>query len=182
MPDDPFDFSGTGDDAGDGEPDETGADGAGDNPSFKALRQAFKRQEKQIKALEKEIEPLREYKTTTEAEKRGTAIEAAFKEVGLKPEHAELFSAVNPEAEVTAESVQAFAAKYGLATVDGSGVGEPGPSDAAGFAPVTTGTTPGSNTMTHEQAMELVRQGRADEVNRAREQGRLLKEVPPWPS
>ncbi len=66
----------------------------------KELREAFDRTKAELAQARSE---LRSFKT-----------EVTFKEQGLTPKHAQLFLAANPDAEVTPEVVQNFAAEYGL--------------------------------------------------------------------
>ena len=150
-----------------------------DNKSFAELRKAYKARDRQVKALEKELEPLREFKTTVVAEQRSAQMETVFKEVGLSPKHAELFNKVEPEAEVTAEAVKAFAAQYDLITPNGEAVEAPA-QKPAGFSPVTTGSAPAVGQLTHSDIKEMLNRGEIDAVNKAYEQGRVIKEPTPW--
>lgn len=149
------------------------------NKSFADLRKAYKARDRQVKALEKELEPLREFKTQVEAERRNVALETVFKEVGLSPKHAVLFSKVNPEAEITPEVVQSFAAEYDLITQTGEGVQAP-EQQPVGFNPVTTGSPAPVGMLSHEDVKQLLAQGRQAEVEKAYEQGRIEKTPVPW--
>lgn len=149
------------------------------NKNFTELRKAYKRSERQLKATEKELEDLRVFKQTVVAETRKGQIESTFKEVGLSPKHALLFEKVNPEAEVSAEVVQAFAAEYDLPTQAGEQVEAPTP-QPQGFNPVTTGTTPAAGMLTHDDIMELVKAGDMGAVEKAYAQGRVIREPVPW--
>lgn len=66
----------------------------------KELREAFEKTKAELNQAKAE---LRSFKT-----------EVTFKEQGLTPKHAQLFLAANPDAEVSPEIVQNFAAEYGL--------------------------------------------------------------------
>lgn len=170
MPENPFDLA---------DEDENEAEVESEaNQSFAELRKAFKRSERQRKAIEAELEPLREFKAHVEQEQRKGQIETVFQQVGLSPKHAVLFERVNPEAEVTPEAVQAFASEYELVTQAGDPVSAP--EQPQGFTPITTGTPPAVGTLTNDDVKSLLAQGRTDEVRRAYEQGRVEQVEVPW--
>jgi uncharacterized protein YdaU (DUF1376 family) len=95
------------------------------NKSFAELRKAYNREEKARKALEKEVEDLRTFKSGIVEVQTQQAINSVFTEVGLNPKHADLFKAVNKELSpetVTKDAVAAFAAEYELVTNSGEAV------------------------------------------------------------
>jgi len=172
MTENPFDLD------DDVEADEEPSEAAGDNSSFAELRKAYKRTERQNKAFEKELTELREFKTTVVQEQRKGQIESVFTEVGLSPKHALLFEKVNPEAEITPEVVQTFAAEYDLITQAGASVEAP----AQGFTPVTTGTPSSVSTLTNEDVKKMLAAGEVDAVRKAFEGGRVEQPEVPWPT
>lgn len=62
-------------------------------------------------------------------QKEHTTFKAAtlFKEQNLSPKHADLFLAANPGAEITSETIQAFAEEYQLAPATEAATAEPPP-------------------------------------------------------
>ncbi len=145
---------------------ETGADASAgsDSASMKELRDAYKRIEKENKAFKAD-------QAKREADSRNALVASTFKEVGLNEKHATLFAKVNPEVEVTADAVKAFAAEYDLTTSDGGTVDAPAPVDApSGPKPVMTGSAaPDLGTLTPEEAMKLP----VEERNKLKEAGRI---------
>lgn len=92
----------------------------------KELREAYDRVRADLAAKTQE---LRQFKT-----------EVTFKEQGLTPKHAQLFLAANPDAEISPEIVQNFAAEYGLQPAQAaSPAPEPAPE---GHLPADGGTPP----------------------------------------
>lgn len=153
-----------------------------DNKSFAALRKAHNREEKARKALEKEVEELRTFKTGIVEVQREAAINSVFTEVGLNPKHAELFKAVNKDLEVDSisrDAVAAFAAEYQLVTNSGEAVEAP-ESAPSGFTPVTTGTAAPSQKHDAEWIRDQLRAGNLDEVAAAVKAGRVQRESVPW--
>jgi hypothetical protein len=163
------------------EEDEEQSEAPSENQSFAELRKAYKRTERQNKAFEKELADLREFKSTVVQEQRRGQVESVFKEVGLSPKHALLFEKVNPEAEITPEVVQTFAAEYDLITQAGDSVQAPEVAPT-GFTPVVTGTSPAAGMLTHSDIKEMLARGETQAVEKAYEQGRVIKEVAPWAS
>lgn len=153
-----------------------------ENQSFAALRKAHNREEKARKALEKEVEELRTFKTGIVEVQREAAINSVFTEVGLNPKHAELFKAVNKDLEVDSisrDAVAAFAAEYQLVTNSGEAVEAP-ESAPSGFTPVTTGTAAPSQKHDAEWIRDQLRAGNLDEVAAAMKAGRVQRESVPW--
>jgi len=174
MSDNPFDLSNDGDDEG---------SGVGDNVTIQELRKAYQRQEKAVKAADKELSELREFKAKVVAEQRETAITAAFTEVGLNPAHAKLYRAMNPDLEVesiTAESVAGFAAEYSLPTETTGTVPDAPEPAKSGYRPVTTGSAAPLARLTQEDIDRLMREGDFETVNKAYAEGRVEKESVPW--
>jgi hypothetical protein len=152
------------------------------NKSFAELRKAYNREEKARKALEKEVEDLRTFKSGIVEVQTQQAINSVFTEVGLNPKHADLFKAVNkeitPEA-ISKEAVAAFAAEYELVTNSGEAVEAP-EEKPAGFTPVTTGTGPGSQKLDAEGILEKLRKGDLEGLNADFKAGRVQRESVPW--
>ena len=69
-----------------------------------------------------------------------------FKEVGLPAKHAELYLAKNPDGEVTAEAVQAFADEYGLMPAEAAAPAPP--ASAEGHLPADGSPPPAERTLT----------------------------------
>jgi hypothetical protein len=88
-----------------------------DEAPAKQNNQLAAAQRKLDKAL-KENEELRAYKAERDRADRENSISGIFTEVGLNPKHAKLFSALNPEGDVTAEAVASFARDYALISED----------------------------------------------------------------
>lgn len=150
-----------------------------DNKSFADLRKAYKRSERQLKATEKELAELRDFKQVIVQQQRESQLASVFAEVGLNTKHAALFEKVNPEAEVTPEAVQAFAAEYDLVTNAGETVEAP-ETPSSGFTPVTTGA-PGAVTMLdQEDIRKLVKANDWDAIKKAYDQGRVEQVSVPW--
>lgn len=128
-----------------------------DSKSFKELRSAYNRLEKQLKTLEPELTDLRAFRADREKVDRETAISGIFQQVGLNPKHAKLYAALNSEGETTAESVAQFAAEYGLLTEEGGQVEAP-PAVPAGAAPTVLAetTAPGSKVYSHDEFTEML--------------------------
>ena len=154
-------------DSGDGE--ESGASEA--NASFKDLRKAYNRAEKERKALEAEAIDLRTFKATTVEKERAVQLEVILKESGLSPKHATLFTKLNPEAEITPETVLGFAKEYDLVKSDGEGVEVP-EKPASGFNPVSTGVGGDLKTYTREELDVLVYTN-PDLANKLIQEGRV---------
>lgn len=137
MPD-PFDLS----DEGTDEPTDS------ENKNFVQLRQHARDLEKRLKSVEPELEELRGFRTQTLAQKRTDAAENAFKELSLNPASARLFTALNPEGDVTVEAVAAFAKENGLMPVDAATPAPvaDGPAPVVDSPDVTTPSTDGQRT------------------------------------
>jgi hypothetical protein len=152
------------------------------NKSFTDLRKAYIRKEKDLKALEKEVEDLRTFKSGIVEVQTQQAINSVFTEVGLNPKHADLFKAVNKELSpetVTKDAVAAFAAEYELVTNSGEAVEAP-ETKPAGFTPVTTGTGPGTQKLGPDDILEKLKAGKLDELNADFQAGRVQRESVPW--
>lgn len=121
---------------GEGEGDQ-GASGAGSN-NFAEVRKYARKQERLAKELASKVEELTAFQAEVLQERKATTLDTVFKEVGLSPKHAALFAKVNPEADVTADTVKAFAAEYDLATV-GEEIVAP-ERDAEGITPIVKGS------------------------------------------
>lgn len=185
MPDNPFL---TDEDENDGQAGQ-------ESTSFKQVRDYAKRLERQSAAQEKELEKLRTTVATIETERRTSQIASVFKESGLSEKHAALYARVNPEGDVTVESVTAFATEYELprtqsgepATTTQSpdlsqeqiielGTGqtqEPPKATSAGFAPTEgTGAASGTIITDHTVAIKLLSDNPA-EYARLHQAGRI---------
>ena len=61
-----------------------------------------------------EVEELRTYKAESETAKREALIAEAFKEAGVSPKAARLYSALHPDGEPSTADIAAFSEEYGL--------------------------------------------------------------------
>jgi hypothetical protein len=102
------------------------------------------------KVDEKELEELRAYRETTQAEKRQQAIASAFEEAGLPSKASRLFDALNPDSEPTADAIKAFSEEYGI---------NPDPPKPTGFTPtvVQGSRTPAAKKYTRQEMEEIAR-------------------------
>lgn len=73
----------------------------------------------QINALEKQLKELSKANSDFATENRVLAARDVFRQQGYSAEGGELFAAQNPDGEITAEAVDAFVQKYGLAQAKG---------------------------------------------------------------
>lgn len=160
----------------------------GENQSFRQLRADRNRLEKAIKAQTPELEELRSFKAQVVAEQRNSEVGRIFQSAGLNPSHSKLFTALNPEGEVTVQAVAGFAKEYGLVGEDTSfeQVAQAErdatpPAKSEGFAPFTPENTAPAATISRadwlklmetdtEEAQRLFQKGRVDlaEVHRLR--------------
>lgn len=150
------------------------------NKSFKQLRDAYKKLEKDRAKEAKELERLRGFEAEVLGERKEKAITSVFNEVGLNPKHAELFKRVNPDVQVdsiNADAVKAFAAEFELPTSAGEVPEAPAP-EAVGFTPVTTGTGSPGGMLTADDIEEKLKSGDLDAVARAIAAGRVNKQAP----
>ena len=161
--------------------DETGTDGApgADSKNFADLRRFANKRDREAKQYETELSSLREFKEGVEKEKRASVIEATFKEVGLNPKHADLFSKLNADAEVTVDIVKNFASEYELPTIAGQSV-PPVDAPPAGFNPVTSGSPAPLAKLTMEDINKMLASGDTAAVQDAFKKGLVEKEVAPW--
>jgi len=153
-----------------------------DNQSFAALRKAHNREEKARKALEKEVEELRAFKTGIVEVQKEAAITSVFSEVGLNPKHAELYKAVNKDVEVdsiTKDAVAAFAAEYQLITNSGE-VAETPETEPSGFTPVTTGNAAPSTKLDADGILEKLKSNDFEGLAADFKAGRVQRESVPW--
>lgn len=153
-----FPFGGADDDDDTDEGAGTTSGSKDDNKSIKDLRSAVRRAEKAEKAALAELEPLRAFKAERDATERAAAITSAFEEAKLNPTHSKLYAALNPEAEVTADSVRQFATEYGL--IDTAGADADVASGAVvqskGWTPVTIDDgTRGATTVSRAEWLKL---------------------------
>lgn len=172
MSDNPFELEG-----------EDEGSGAVGNSTIQEMRKALERKEKAEKAAQKRIEELEAFQNEVLAERRGKAVTSAFEAVGLAPEHAELFRAVNPSLDaeaITAEAAAQFAAQYKLPTqTTGEPPASPEPAPV-GYNPVTTGSAAPLAMLTEDDVEELIKRGEYETVSRARKEGRIVRESVPW--
>jgi hypothetical protein len=124
------------------------------------------REKKQTDAQNLKLqEELQQYRAKEESD--------VFTQLGLDEKKQKLFKSVNPEAQVTAETVQQFVAEYGitLATEDGDGEVETPPAQpnvapTAPFAPAPmTGNAPDSQTYTSQQIIDLIMSGQSEQAH-----------------
>lgn len=135
---------------------ETGGDGGTDSNPVKQVREALKRERQRAKELETQLNELAAFKASIEEKQRDEVLTVTFKEVGLNEKHAALFKKLNPEAEITADAVRAFASEYELPTVSGDVVTPPEAPAPTGIRPVVTGSSaPDLGTVTIEDAAKL---------------------------
>ena len=130
---------------------------------FTELRGHARKLEKQLRAYEKELGDLRAFREEHVKAERATVIESTFKEVGLNPKHAKLFSALNPDADpaaITKEAIATFASEYSLAP-EGETELEAPPAPT-GFVPMSSSMASApSGTVSRE---EWIRMSAADPV------------------
>jgi len=175
MSDNPYDLS--------DQDNEDEGNEVNDNATIQELRKYAQRQERAVKAAEKELSDLRTFKADVISERRDSAINSAFTEVGLSPAHAKLYKAMNPEVEIeaiTVDSITAFAAEYSLptqATGEVPAAPEPAPT---GYHPVTTGSAAPLAMLSQDEVDQLMRDGDFAAVNKAYAEGRVKKEEVPW--
>jgi dihydroorotate dehydrogenase len=153
-----------------------------DNKSFKELRTAYNRTEKERKALETEVTELRSFKDTVVQDQKKAALESTFREVGLNPKHVPLFEKINPDldpASINRDAVAAFAAEYELVTTAGTTVETP-EEKPVGFTPVVTGTGTPSTKLSMEDINKMLRAGDSEGVAKAFKDGRVEVEQNPW--
>jgi hypothetical protein len=133
VPDDTFDLDGFEDDA-----DET-PEASNESDPFKKLRAHSRKLERQLRENKKELEELRSFRVNRETELRNSTVAETLKSLGLSENHAELFNAVNKDAEPTEANIKAFAEKYGLASAP---AGDGSTEEAGGFAPTPPAGSP----------------------------------------
>jgi hypothetical protein len=85
-----------------------------DNSVIKQLRDWGKENEKRAKEFEKTAKKASDALSVYQEKEKLTQISSVFKEVGLPEKNAALFQKLNPEGEVTEETVRAFAEEYAL--------------------------------------------------------------------
>jgi hypothetical protein len=153
-------------------PDEGTTPPAGqDNASFQALRKALRAAKKVGKEKDAQLAELTTFKAEVEAEKRTQALQSVFKEAELDPDYAKLFEKVSPEAEVTIDTVKAFANEYKLPTVSGDAVDAP-PAETPGFTPVVTNQGGGLKKYTRAE-IETLAYTNPELANKAIAEGRV---------
>ena len=177
-------------------------DQAGESANFKQLRDYTKRLERDVAKLSKDNEGLAAFKAQVETERRETAAAQIFSEVGLSKQHAALYFRLNPEGEVTAESVGQFAQEFGLPVQKGaestedqlpasaptSSVPEPGQivsiqpeaaRSATGFAPAPPAGGVTASILTDADEAAKLAVNNPAEYARLREAGRIKLEKLP---
>jgi hypothetical protein len=108
-------------------------------PEDKAAKDAearANRLEAQNRKQEKELQELREYVGQAKAEKRQNEVAGAMTEAGLPAGLASAWIAMNPDAEITPESVTEFASTLGLTPKEDK------PSESKNTPPQPQGSTP----------------------------------------
>jgi len=110
---------------------------------------------KELKSLTPEVEELRTFKAERVRAEREATVAATFIESGLDKRHAKLFTALNPEGEVTPETVAGFAREYGL--IEGSEEDTKTSDEKTGFKPVRTDEGAGLKVYTGDEALELLK-------------------------
>ena len=104
--------------------------------------------------LREALDRANETRDTAITELRTYKAGVLFKDAGLAPKHAELFLKTNPDAEVTAETAQAFAEEYSLQPATAPApAGEPAPIQGEPVQPVE-GTPPATPVDAGMSAME----------------------------
>lgn len=178
--------------------DETDFPVDGDNTNFKQLRDYAKKLERERNALQKKVEPLEAYKAQIETEKKQASVSKVFESVGLAAKHATLFLKINPEGEVTPDSVAAFAEEYELPRQvaldipdpDAGGTVAPDWSQeqiveikpetkSTGFAPTDGAQAPSARVVTDLGEAEALSISNPQEYARLRQAGRIqLQRLP----
>lgn len=165
-----------------------------ENVNFKQLRDYARKIEKELKARDKEVEALRQFKS--EADSRAKA--ETLKSAGLSDKHASLFLRVNPETDITPELVQAFVSEYEIPVASQSAQ-EPNevetpavPQDGQiielkpetqsprpGFSPTPNADSPIGSVITELEAAEKLSVENPAEYLRLRDAGRIkLQRLP----
>lgn len=113
-----------------------------------------------VKALEKELDELREFKVTATAEGRKRAALDAFKGIGLSEKQADLYLKVNPEGEISVDNVKLFAEEYGFKAANEAAESETSEEEgdeSGAFAPVssTDGTPPSGKVYNSSEWFDL---------------------------
>lgn len=127
------------------------------NKVIQDIRRAYRKLEKDHKALLAETEELRTFKSERVIAERNEQVGAAFKEVGLNEKHAKLWAALNPDTEVSSKAVAEWAVEYGLAeegSLQAPAGEEPPATDAPSFRP-TTGASPVAAQMSPAELKDL---------------------------
>ena len=173
--------------------DETELPGSdGDSTNFKQLRDYAKKLERERNALQKKVEPLEAYKAQIETEKKQASVSQVFESVGLAAKHATLFLKINPDGEVTPDSVAAFAEEYELPRQtaleipdpDAGGTVAPDWSQeqivqikpetkSTGFAPTDGAQAPSAKVITELAEAEALSVSNPEEYARLRQAGRI---------
>lgn len=156
------------------------SDSGAESKDFVTLRKYARKQEREAKALAAEIETLRAFKAEVEQAKRAETLVSTFKEVGLSEKHAELFAKVNPEAEITADAVKAFANEYSLPTVETQEVPDAPDVQPNGFTPVVTGHGPAIEQVSIDDIDKLRAAGQFAKVEELFAKGLVAEEPAPW--
>jgi hypothetical protein len=126
-----------------------------DSNPVRDLRKHANKLEKDLKAAQAELEPLRAFKTEYDAKVKADTVGSIFTNIGLNPAQAKLYELAMPDAEPSEETVRKWAVEYGLATQEES---EP---ETTGFTPTTTpeGAPPGSKRLTGKEMLEEALRG-----------------------
>jgi hypothetical protein len=98
-------------------------------------REQIKNLEKQLKAVQKEADSANAKAAAAETARRQDLATTHLKAAGLSEKVAGLYLSANPEADITPESVAAFASEYGLAPIQDQEAPEEAP-QADAFVPV----------------------------------------------
>jgi hypothetical protein len=126
-----------------------------DSNPVRDLRKHANKLEKDLKAAQAELEPLRQFKAEADQKAKAETVGTIFTKLGLNPAQAKLYELAMPEAEPSEETVGKWAVEYGLATSDES------VPDTTGFTPTTTpeGAPPGSKRLTGKEMLEEALRG-----------------------
>lgn len=165
-----------------------------DNTNFKQLRDYAKKLEKEKSKADKELASLRDFKSQADQAKRQAEVAQVFGSVGLSEKHSALFLKINPDGEVTAEDVAAFAEEYELPRQEAAA---PAPvsneinwaqeqvveikpeTKSTGFAPTDGAQAPSARIVTDLGEAEALSVSNPQEYARLRQAGRIqLQRLP----
>lgn len=143
----------------DDDEDESGS-GSGNQQSepFKQLRTKYRLAQKQLKEQTVQFQELQKFKAGYDAQLKAESTGAIFKDMGLAPQHARLFLALNGEDEPSKENIAKFALEYGLGVPVERQEEVEAAAEGPSFVPVSPGgTVPVTQKLSREAFQDLKR-------------------------